>query len=615
MGLLRIADQTMGDYLIEFQPIGRRGSCPSGETFLECARRLGVELASLCGGTGKCNSCKIRVLQGNLSELTPVQQAVFTEAELAGGWRLACQAYPSSDCKVYVPPESLKAQQRLQIEGQKIEILIDPPLKTVACQLEPPSLERPVADAENLFEKINGLRPKDADIHVLRDLPLRLREWNWNLKAHIRNRELVAVSPAGSRSLGLAVDLGSTKIAGYLVDMETGENLAARGAMNPQISYGEDIITRINFVMSSPDGCKLMADSVREALMKLAGDLCADAGTATGDILEAVIVGNTAMHHLMLGLPVAQLARSPFVPAVSGALNIKAREIGLNFAPGAYVYFPPNIAGFVGADHVAALAATAEQWARANVIIIDIGTNTEISLIARGKITSVSCASGPAFEGYHIKSGVRASPGAIEKIYVSKKDIRYETIDDAKPIGICGSGILDAVSQLYLAGVLNSGGRMQKGSHPRLVEKSGCFEFVLVPKKARGKGSQISITQKDVREVQLGKAAIQAALQTLAQEEGVSEKEIQKIIIAGAFGSYLNISNAMAMGLLPSLPLDRFEQVGNAAGIGARLFLLASAKRKAAEDLPGRIRYLELGGTAQFGKAFASACLLGSFRL
>jgi uncharacterized 2Fe-2S/4Fe-4S cluster protein (DUF4445 family) len=305
------------------------------------------------------------------------------------------------------------------------------------------------------------------------------------------------------------------------------------------------------------------------------------------------------------------LARSPFVPAVGGALNIKSKEIGLNFAPGAYVYFPPNIAGFVGADHVAALTATAEQWAHANVIVIDIGTNTEISLIARGKITSVSCASGPAFEGYHIKYGVRASPGAIEKIYVGKKDTRYETIDDAKPIGICGSGILDAVSQLYLAGVLNSGGRMQKGSHPRLVEKSGRLEFVIVPRKARGKGLQISITQGDVREVQLGKAAIQAALELLTQQEGISETEIEKIIIAGAFGSYLNISNAMSLGMLPSIPLNRFQQAGNAAGVGARLFLLSCAKREAAEDLPERIQYLELAGLPQFGKMFTSACLLG----
>jgi uncharacterized 2Fe-2S/4Fe-4S cluster protein (DUF4445 family) len=354
---------------------------------------------------------------------------------------------------------------------------------------------------------------------------------------------------------------------------------------------------------------------VRDALMKLAQDLCAEAGAEAGNIVEAVIVGNTAMHHLMLGLPVHQLARSPFVPATSGALNVKSKEIGLSFAPGSYVYFPPNIAGFVGADHIAALAATAEVWAHSNVIIIDIGTNTEISLVARGKITSVSCASGPAFEGYHIKSGVRASPGAIEKIYVGKEDTRYETIGDAKPIGICGSGILDAVSQLYLSGVLNSGGRMQKGSHPQLVEKSGRLEFVLVPKRARRRGPEISVTQKDVREVQLGKAAIEAALQILTLQEGISELEIEKIIIAGAFGSYLNISNAMAMGMLPDLPLNRYQQVGNAAGIGAQLFLLSSTQRKAAEDLPARIKYLELGGTPEFSKAFTNACLLGPFRL
>jgi uncharacterized 2Fe-2S/4Fe-4S cluster protein (DUF4445 family) len=612
---MRVADRIMSDYLIEFQPVGRRGPCPSGETFLDCARRLGVEIASLCGGTGKCNSCKIRVMEGELSELTPAQQETFSEAELASGWRLACQSYPFSDCKVEVPPESLKAQQRLQVEGQKIDVLIDPPLKTIACQLEPPSLERPVADAENLLEKISVLRPKHVDIHVLRDLSLRLREWNWNLKAHVRNQELVAISHPGSRPLGLAVDLGSTKIAGYLVDLDTGENLASRGIMNPQISYGEDIITRINFVIQSPDGRSLMADSVRDALMKLAQDLCAEAAAEAGNIVEAVIVGNTAMHHLMLGLPVHQLARSPFVPATSGALNVKSKEIGLSFAPGSYVYFPPNIAGFVGADHIAALAATAEVWAHSNVIIIDIGTNTEISLVARGKITSVSCASGPAFEGYHIKSGVRASPGAIEKIYVGKEDTRYETIGDAKPIGICGSGILDAVSQLYLSGVLNSGGRMQKGSHPQLVEKSGRLEFVLVPKRARRRGPEISVTQKDVREVQLGKAAIEAALQILTLQEGISELEIEKIIIAGAFGSYLNISNAMAMGMLPDLPLNRYQQVGNAAGIGAQLFLLSSTQRKAAEDLPARIKYLELGGTPEFSKAFTNACLLGPFRL
>jgi len=614
-GTLPIGDRNMGDHQIEFQPVGRRGPCPAGETLLDCARGLGIELVSLCGGMGKCRGCKIRVMEGRFSEVTPAEQKAFTEEELESGWRLACQTYPQSDCRVNVPPESVGTQQRLQVEGRDVDIPLDSPIKSFACKLEPPSLTKPAADAENLLEKIRAPGPIDLDVHVLKGLSTQLREWNWNLTAHIRNRELVAVSPTGSCPIGLAVDLGSTKIAGYLIDMETGKRLVSQGIMNPQISNGEDIITRINFAIRSSDGRALMADLAREGLMKLAKNLCAEVGAETGDILEAVIVGNTAMHHLMLGLPVRQLAISPFVPAVRGDLNVKARDMGLNFAPGAYVYLPPNIAGFVGADHVAALTATAGEWAHENVIVLDIGTNTEISLIARGKITSVSCPSGPTFEGYHIRDGMRASPGAIEKIYLGSEGIRYKTIDDAEPIGICGSGILDAVSQLYLAGVLDRGGRMLEGSHSRVVKKNERLEFILVPQEEDRRRPEISITQKDVREVQLGKAAIQAAIEILMEVEGISPNEIDKVIIAGAFGSYIDISNAIAIGMLPSLPLSRFNQVGNAAGIGARLFLLSSTKRKVVGDLLSRIKYFELAGTSEFSKAFTRACSLEPYHL
>ena len=614
-GPLPISDRNMGDHQIEFQPVGRRGPCLARKTLLDCARRLGIELVSLCGGMGKCRGCKIRVMEGRFSEINPAEQKTFTKEELESGWRLACQTYPQSDCRVYVPPESLGTQQRIQVEGRDVDVPLDPSIRSIACKIEPPSLAKPAADAENLLEKIRAPGPIDLDVHVLKGLSTRLREWNWNLTAHIRSRELIAVSPLNSRPIGLAVDLGSTKIAGFLIDLETGKRLVSQGIMNPQISKGEDIIARINFAIRSLDGRALMADLAREGLMKLAENLCAEAGAETGDILDAVIVGNTAMHHLMLGLPVRQLAVSPFVPAVRGDLNVKARDMGLNFAPGAYVYLPPNIAGFVGADHVAALTATAGEWGQGNRMVIDIGTNTEISLIARGKISSVSCPSGPTFEGYHIRDGMRASPGAIEKIYLGSEGIRYKTIDDAEPIGICGSGILDAVSQLYLAGVLDRGGRMLEGSHSRVVKKNGRLEFILVPKDDDRRRPEISITQKDVREVQLGKAAIQAAIEILMEVEGISPKEIDKVIIAGAFGSYIDISNAIAIGMLPSLPLNRFNQMGNAAGTGAKLFLLSSTKRKAVGDLLSRVKYLELAGTPEFSKGFTRACSLEPYHL
>jgi uncharacterized 2Fe-2S/4Fe-4S cluster protein (DUF4445 family) len=614
-GPLPIGDRNMGDHQIEFQPIGRQGPCFAGENLLDCARRLGIELFSLCGGMGKCKGCKIRVMEGRFSEVTPAEQKAFSEEELKSGWRLACQAHPQKDCMVNVPPESVGMQQRLQVEGRDVDVPLDSPIKSFACKLEPPLLTKPVADAEKLLEKIRAHGPIHLDIRVLRDLSTQLREWNWSLTAHIQNRELVAVSPPGSRPFGLAVDLGSTKIAGYLIALDTGERLTSQAIMNPQISKGEDIITRINFAIRSSGGRTLMANQVREGLMKLAGDLCAEVGAETGDILEAVIVGNTAMHHLILGLPVRQLAVSPFVLAVSGDLNVKARDIGLSFAPGAQVYFPPNIAGFVGADHVAVLTATAEEWARENVIVLDIGTNTEISLIARKKITSASCASGPAFEGYQIRDGVKASPGAIEKVYLWGGAVSYKTIDDAKPIGICGSGILDAVSQLYLSGVLDRGGRIQEGSHSCVVEKNGQLEFILVHKEEDRNRPEISITQKDVREIQLGKTAIQAAIETLMEAEGISKKEIHKVIIAGAFGSYIDISNAIAIGMLPSLPLNRFHQVGHAAGIGAKLFLLSSTKRNAVGDLLSRVKYLELASTPEFSKAFTRACSLEPYHL
>jgi uncharacterized 2Fe-2S/4Fe-4S cluster protein (DUF4445 family) len=397
-------------YQIDFEPVGRRGECRDNESFLACARRLGVGIISLCGGKGTCHSCKVQILTGNVSQPTSNELEALSSQELKDGWRLACQTYPISDCKVSVPAESVTTPQRIQVEGLEITVHPEPLVRAYRLQLPPPSLSDPQADADRLLKALNQqhqLRCSQVDIDALRILSPRLRSWNWQCQATIRNDEVMALSPWPSPQLGLAIDLGTTKIAGYLVDLSDGRTLAAKGIMNPQISYGEDIISRITSIIDSPAKSAKLQKLVVDGLNELANDLCTEVGAKTAEIVEAVVVGNTAMHHLFLGLPVRQLAYSPFVPAVSRALDTKARDLGLHMASGAYVHVLPNIAGFVGADHVAMLLATEVWQAEGPTVALDIGTNTEVSLVNSGEITTVSCASGPAFEGGHIKSGSR----------------------------------------------------------------------------------------------------------------------------------------------------------------------------------------------------------------
>ena len=606
----------MTSYRIEFEPVGRRGQCQGNKSLLACARRLGVGISSVCGGKGKCRSCKVQVLSGTVSEPTSIELDTFSPQELKAGWRLACQTYPRSDCKLSVPPESMTTPQRTQVEGLEITAHPEPPVQAYHLQLPIPSLSNLQADADRLLEALNQrhrLHCGKVDIDVLRTLPSQLRSWNWRCQATVRNDEVVALASWPSRQLGLAVDLGTTKVAGYLVDLSDGRTLAAKGVMNPQLSYGEDIISRIASVIKSPDEGKQLQRLAAEALSQLALDLCTEVRANVEEIVEAVIVGNTAMHHLFLGLPVSQLAQSPFVPAVSRALDIKARDLGLHIAPGAYVHLLPVIAGFIGADHVAMLLATEAWQAERPTVAIDIGTNTEVSLVNNGEITAVSCASGPAFEGGHIKDGMRAAGGAIERLQIANDSIRYQTIDDAPPIGICGSGVLDAMAQLYLAGIIDKDGRM-KDSHPRVRTRKKQREFVLVSEEEREGHPAIVITQQDIRELQLAKAAIRTGIQVLLETSGRSEEEISQVTIAGAFGTYIDVSSAVTVGMLPSLPLDRFRQVGNAAGMGAKLALISLSKRAEAHAVASRVRYIELASAPNFMQTFIQASYLGQYQ-
>ncbi|MGB2856979.1 MAG: ASKHA domain-containing protein, partial [Dehalococcoidia bacterium] len=579
--------------------------------------RLGVDIASLCGGQGTCHSCKIQLLSGTVSAPTGNEREVFSSKELKDGWRLACQTYPASDCKLNVPSESMTTKQRAQVEGLEITVAPEPPVQAYHLKLAAPSLSNPQADAEHLLQELNHqhhLPCNRVDIDVMRLLSPQLRSWKWQCQTSVRDNEVIALGPWPSRQLGLAVDLGTTKIASYLIDLSDGRTLAAKGDMNPQIRYGEDIISRINSAIKSPKkGVQLQQITV-EALNQLVADLCADIHANTEEIVEAVVVGNTAMHHLFLGLPVRQLALSPFVPAVTSALDIKARDLGLHIAAGAYVHLLPNIAGFVGADHVAMLLATDAWQAEGITVALDIGTNTEVSLIAGGKITTVSCASGPAFEGYHIKHGMRAASGAIERVQLADDNIQYQTVDKAPPVGICGSGILDAIAQLYLAGVINEGGRMLQ-SHPRVRNGQKQREFVLIGDEERSGQPAIVITQQDVRELQLAKSAIRTGIQVLLDTGGYSEDEISQVTIAGAFGTYIDVSSAITIGMLPAIPLNRFQQVGNAAGMGAKMALISLSKRADGAAVASRVRYIELASAPNFTQTFVQAGYLGRYRI
>jgi uncharacterized 2Fe-2S/4Fe-4S cluster protein (DUF4445 family) len=592
-------------FTIEFEPVGRRGSCAENQSLLECARALNVDIVSLCGGAGACSRCKVQIVSGTVAAPADEELAILTEQERNLNYRLACRTYPLSDVKIHIPPESLTAPQRTQIEGLELDVPVESNIQNLEVELSPPSLSYPESDDQNLLaalERQYAIRAESIDLGVLQTLSPKLREMHWKARIALRNKEIIALSAASVRWLGLAVDIGTTKIAVYLMDMESGKTVASKGMMNPQISYGEDVVSRIFAAGGSPENAAKLQNLLVDAINTTAASLCFEVGATPSDIVDAVMVGNTAIHHLFLRLPVCQLGVSPYVPSVRSAVDIKARDLGLQMAGGAYVHLLPNIAGYVGADHVAMLLATGIAESEGTILALDIGTNTEICLNHHGKLASVSCASGPAFEGAHIKFGMRAAPGAIEHVRLLGTKVQIQTIGGLPPAGICGSGLMDVVAQLRLNNILDSTGRL--GPHPLLRKRDGATEFVLAERPGQ---DAITISQKDVRSLQLAKSAIRLGIRALLEAEGLSEDALEQVIVAGAFGTYIDLESAITIGMLPSLPLDRFRQVGNAAGTGARLALISCTQRRKAQQIAARDGYIELATIPDFNRKFAEA--------
>jgi len=629
----------MKKHKVIFQPSGRRGEVDDGVTLLEAAQALGVDIEALCGNKKVCGKCKVRIEEGyfekdniesgmtHLSALTEDEKK-HIKPEDGPGIRLSCSARVHGDVKVFVPERSRAGKQVVRKAAKELSIALDPAVKKYSIELAPPTLhEMTTGDHERLLgalEKNYGLSGLTVDYLVQKELQDTLRRGQWKVTATVwMDREVIKVEPDFVETCyGLAVDVGTTTCVGYLTDLSTGRVVNTESMMNPQVPYGEDVMSRITYAMTNPDGLETMQKAIIEGLNNIIERVVSeirkdgpDPGHAVDDM---TIVFNTAMHHIFLGFNPEYIGRSPFIPAVQNSLDIRARDIGLKINPSAYVHVLPIEAGFVGADNVGVLIAEEPYNQDEMVLIIDIGTNGELLLGNRHKVCSTSCATGPAFEGAQIKFGMRAAPGAIEVVRIDPetKEPQYKVIGkadwhshlekiDAK--GICGSGIIEVVAEMFKAGIIDKSGRFAKGlDTPRVrMDSDGKPEYVLAWAEETSINTDITVTQSDVRALQLAKGALYAGAKLMMKRLGI--ETLDRVILAGAFGSHISREASLTLGMFPDCEIDKVYAVGNAAGDGARMALLNRSKRTEANEKARWVEFIEIATDPTFEKEFMQA--------
>ncbi len=595
---------------IEWQPLGLKTESGEDQTLLAAAQKNGLRLAAVCGGNGTCGACKVQRLAGELSPLSETEKEKLTQEEIASGFRLACKAKPLGNVKIHIPKATLLTEQRLQLEGESsLPDISDSArvIQTIDLTITEPTITDHRADSVRLKDALTDSGIANCTIHpaLLSTLSDELRLLKWQPRAVLRGNEAVALFSPEIPPLGLAVDIGTTKIAAYLVDLATGQTLGRQGVMNPQIGYGEDVVSRIAYANATPDGRETLQHALIAALNTLIETLCEECGMAPKQIVESVVVCNTAIHHFFCNLPVRQLGKYPFIAAVSESLNLPATSFGLCTAAGAAVFIPECVAGYVGADHLAMLIGSGIYRTNNTMIAVDIGTNTEISLFHQGSVYCCSCASGPAFEGAHISCGMRASAGAIERLRISGKKSHYQTIGNQPPVGLCGSGILDAVAALRTSGIINHRGNFDP-DFPSVRKAVKNYEYVIADETESASGKAITVTRADINEIILAKSAIRSGLEILMQTAGIQAEALDAFLVAGAFGTFLDVESAVAIGMFPEIPLEKFSQIGNAAGTGARSLLLSSELRKESSRLATRMTYVELSAYPDFNDILVS---------
>lgn len=599
---------------VEFNPGGQSVALQKGGLITEAMLTAGVLLPLDCGGKGTCGRCLVQV-EGAVSPPNDAEERLLDQSRLEQGFRLACQTRALGDLRVVIPDtaETADSSWRIDLGDLSATQTNSPVITSVDCRVQAPTLEDPRADLRRVLEAVTPPAAGEGEGELWGDpatatqITRMAREKDWNLRVYKRGSEVVGVAGPGDAALGVAVDLGSTKIAAYLIDLEKGEVLNSRGRLNPQVAFGADVVTRLQRAIHDPDDRRQLTSLVRRALGDLVVELSSSVGVEPSCITEMSLVGNTAMTHLLLGLPVEQLGAPPFVASLDQAIDLKAREIGLNLAPGAYLYLPPLVGGFVGADNVAMIMGADLDLPGPCRLGLDIGTNTEVVLTAPGSehpLLIASAPSGPTFEGAHLSSGMRAMAGAVSRVQLDKGRLVWSTIDGGKPAGICGSGIIDAVAEMARGGIINAQGHLDQ-SLPQVKVDERSIRYILVPGEQSATGKDIVVTQADISQVQLAKGAINAAAFTLLHLAGLEPFDISEIVLAGSFGSNFDVENARSIGLIPDAPAAIYRQVGNAAGKGAQQMLNNQEARIRAEAIPSMARYLELASEPLFNKLFA----------
>jgi len=613
------------DPLVVFTPSGRRGRFAAGTTILDAARTLGVDIDSVCGGRALCGRCQVQPAIGefakhgvssraeSLSPFSETEQRYASENPIVDGRRLSCSTQILGDVVVDVPAESQVHRQVVRKRAEVHDIELDTAVRVYYVEVQEPDMHDPAGDLRRLKESLEfewQLVDLDCDFEVLHGLQQALRDGKWQVTVAVyEDREIIAVWPGfHDRVFGMAVDVGSTTIAAHLCDLSSGAVVASAGVMNPQIRFGEDLMSRVSYVMMNPGGELELTNVVRESLQDLAVDVAGQAGIAAEEILDVCVVGNPIMHHLLLGINPVELGGAPFALTTDEALRLRASDIGLQLHGGARVYVLPCIAGHVGADAAGVVLSEAPYLRDEMNLVVDVGTNAEIVLGNRDRLLACSSPTGPAFEGAQISCGQRAAPGAIERVRIDAQSLepRFKVIgcdlwsDEAGfaeatlssgITGVCGSGIIEVLAQMYLAGIIDSDGAIDgsmASRSARIVADGRTFSYVLHDGDLR-----LMVTQNDVRAVQLAKAALYAGVRLLMDRMRVDK--VDRVRLAGAFGSHIDVKYAMVLGMIPDCPLNRVSSAGNAAGTGARIALL---NQRARDDIEAVIRRVEKVETA-----------------